>query len=189
MKLVSKIMKIASYCLFGLIICVSLFVLTLRFLGETPSIFGYSFYYVLTESMEPEIEAGELILGQSVDPEELQVGDVVTYTGESGEMAGKIITHKIVEIREDAIITQGVANTVADPPIRQDQILSRYVATVPVAGTVFSVINSKFGFVFLIIIPLMILIVNELTIIAKAVKGDKEEHFNEESIECNHDKT
>jgi len=165
--------------LFGLIICLSLFVLTLRFLGESPSVFGYSFYYVLTQSMEPEIMSGEMILGKYTDPEKLQVGDVITYVGETGTLKDKIITHKIIEINEDTFITQGVANDIPDPPIGADQILSRYIATIPVAGKLFSVINSKLGFVFLIVTPLALLIVNEISIIVKAFKEDKEEHLSE----------
>lgn len=178
-KLISKILKVASYCLFGLIICLSLFVLTLRFLGETPSVFGYSFYYVLTESMEPEIMSGEMILGKVTDPDELQVGDVITYVGETGTLKDKIITHKIIEIKDDTFITQGVANDFPDPPVGATQVLSRYVATIPVAGKMFSVINSKYGFIFLIVTPLALLIVNEISIIVKAFKEDKEEHLSE----------
>ena len=178
-KLFSKILQVLSYCLFGLIICISLFVLTLRFLGENPSVFGYCFYYVLTESMEPEIHAGDMILGRSTDPEELQVGDVVTYVGATGDVEGKIITHKIVEIEDGMITTQGVANVIPDPPIDPSQILSRYVLTIPLAGDIFAVINSKFGFLFLIVTPLVLLIVNEVSIIVKAFKEDKEEHLNE----------
>lgn len=178
-KLISKIFKIASYCLFGLVICASLFVLAMRFLGETPSIFGYSFYYVLTESMEPEIMAGEIILGKSTAPEDLEIGDVITYIGETDSYAGKIITHKIVEIGDGTFTTQGVANDIPDPPIESSQILSRYVATIPLAGKLFSIINSKFGFIFLILTPLGLLIINEVSIIVKAFKEDKEEHLSE----------
>lgn len=179
LKLISKILKISSYCIFGLIIGLSLFVMALRFLGETPNVFGYCFYYVLTESMEPEISSGEMILGKIVDPDELRVGDVVTYKGESGSLYGKIITHKIIEIDGSIITTQGVANNIPDPPINTSQILSRYVTTIPLAGDIFSVINSKLGFLFLIVTPLMLLIVNEISIIVKAFKEDKEEHLSE----------
>ena len=178
-KLISKIFKVCSYCLFGLIICLSLFVLVLRFLGESPSVFGYCFYYVLTESMEPEISAGEMILGKHTAPEELQVGDVVTYLGETGSMKDKIITHKIIKIEGDIFTTQGVANEFPDPPIYGSQIMSKYVVTIPLAGKLFSVINSKAGFVFLIATPLVVLIVNEISIIVKAFKEDKEEHLSE----------
>ncbi len=178
-KHISKIFKVASYCMLVLIICMSLFVLTLRFLGESPNIFGYSFYYVLTESMEPEIMAGEVILCESVETEELQVGDVITYIGEKGELNGKVITHKIVEINDGVFTTQGVANNIPDPPISSSQILSRYVSKIPLAGKIFSIINSKYGFIFLIVIPLGVLIVNEISIVVKAFKEDKEEHLSE----------
>jgi signal peptidase len=178
-KIISKVFKVISYCMLGLIIFMSLFVLTLRFLGETPSIFGYSFYYVLTESMEPEIMAGDMILCKSVQPETLQVGDVITYSGETGDLKGKIITHKIVEINGDIFTTKGVANDIPDPPIRSSQILSGYVATVPIAGKLFSVINSKYGFIFLIVLPLVLLFINEVSNIVKSFKEDKEEHLSE----------
>jgi signal peptidase len=178
-KLISKILKIGSYCLFGLIICLSLFVVALRFLGESPSIFGYSFYYVLTQSMEPEIMAGDMILGKTTDPADLKVGDIITYVGEAGTLKDKIITHEIIEIENGIFTTQGVANDIPDPQISSSQILSRYVATIPLAGKIFSVINSKYGFIFLIITPLCLLIVNEISIIVKAFKEDKEEHLSE----------
>lgn len=179
LKLIARILKIFSYCIFGLVIALTVFVLVLRFLGETPSVFGYSFYFVLTESMEPEISPGEMILGKRTDPEDLQVGDIVTYKGESGSFFGKIITHKIVEINDGIFITQGVANSIPDPAIHGSQILSKYVTTVPLAGRLFSVINSKLGFLFLIVTPLLLLIVNEISIIVKAFKEDKEEHLSE----------
>jgi len=177
--LISKIIKVSSYCVFGLIISLSVFVLALRFLGESPNIFGYSFYYVLTESMEPEIKSGEMIIGEHIAPENLKVGDIVTYEGAVGDVKGKIITHKIIAIKDDTIITKGVANDTPDPPIHSSQILSKYVATIPLAGDLFSAINSKYGFIFLIATPLVVLIANEISIIVKAVKEDKEEHLSE----------
>lgn len=179
LKLIPKILKVSSYCMVGLIICLSVFVMTLRFLGETPSIFGYSFYYVLTESMEPEILPGDMIIGKYTEPEQLQVGDVITYKGDTGDLYGKIITHEIVEIDDGIFTTKGIANDLPDPPINGSQILSKYVVTIPLAGKLFSAINSKYGFIFLIAIPLVLLIANEVSIIVKAFKEDKEEHLSE----------
>ncbi len=129
--------------------------------------------------MEPDIEAGEMILGKRIDPCELYVGDVITYVGEKGELKDKVITHKIIEIDGDTYVTKGVANDLPDPPICSDQILSKYVVTIPLAGDVFSVINSKYGFIFFIAFPLVLLIANEISIIVKACREDKEEHLSE----------
>ena len=178
-KLISKIFKILSYCVFAAVICISIFVLALRFMGESPSVFGYSCYYVLTESMEPEIMAGDMILGKTVTEAELMVGDIITYYGETGSLEDKIITHKIVEIKDGLITTKGTANELPDPPIVGTQVISRYVMTVPYAGKIFSLINSKLGFVFLIVTPLCLLIINEISIIVKAFKEEKEEHLSE----------
>lgn len=178
-KLISRIVKVLSYCLFAVIICVSLFTIGLKFLGEAPSVFGYNFYYVLTESMEPEIKAGEMILGKVVDTAELQVGDIITYKGESGQVKNKVVTHKIIEIDGDIFVTKGVSNDIADPPINSSQIMTKYVGIIPFVGEIFTVINTKLGFMFLIVTPLLLLIVNEISNIAKAIKENKEEHLSE----------
>ena len=123
--------------------------------------------------------AGDMILGKTTEPEDLKVGDIITYIGETGTLKDKIITHEIIEIDDGIFTTQGVANDIPDPQIGASQILSRYVATIPFAGKMFSVINSKYGFIFLIVTPLCLLIVNEISIIVKAVKEDKEEHLSE----------
>ncbi len=178
-KLISKVFKIVSYCIFAAVICISIFVLALRFMGESPSVFGYSCYYVLTESMEPEIMTGDMILGKTVEEKDLQIGDIITYHGETGTFEDKIITHKIIDISEGLITTQGIANDLPDPPIVGSQVISRYVATIPYAGKIFSLINSKLGFLFLIVTPLGLLIINEISIIVKAFKEEKEEHLSE----------
>jgi len=64
--------------------------------NETPSLFGYQIYVVETGSMIPTLPIGTNILVHELgDGDELQVGDVVTYT--RGDSA---ITHRIVEIVE-----------------------------------------------------------------------------------------
>ena len=45
----------------------------------TKSIFGFRFYYIQTPSMEPEIPVGSAIFTRYTDPENIRVGDVITY--------------------------------------------------------------------------------------------------------------
>ena len=59
---------------------------------------GYSFFRVITGSMEPEISVGTLILTQNVDIHTLEVGDVISFRSKSPDMLGKIITHRVVGI-------------------------------------------------------------------------------------------
>ncbi len=62
-----------------------------------PRLFGIQIYSVLSGSMEPEYPVGSLIYVKSTDPEELQIGDVITFR--AGEET--VVTHRIAEIKKD----------------------------------------------------------------------------------------
>jgi len=162
---------------------VTSFLVVMKFMGETPSFFGYNLYYILTGSMEPELSAGDIIVGKKVDTSVLSVGDVVVYGGLEGETKGKIITHKITDILTEGgdtvFITKGTANVISDPPVKPDQIISRMEFKVPFAGAVFSLVNSRWGFFVIIILPLGFLLAGEIISLVKACKEIKEEEQNE----------
>lgn len=91
-----------------------------------PSVFGYSPVIVLSGSMSPEFEAGDMILLQKTDPYTLKVGDVVCYLEEE-----TAVTHRIIEIQQQdgypLYITQGDANNTEDSsPVGPDQIQGKY---------------------------------------------------------------
>ena len=91
-----------------------------------PSVFGYSPVIVLSGSMSPEFEAGDLIFIQKTDPDTLQVGDVICFMEEE-----TAITHRIIEVqRQDGellYVTKGDANNVEDSlPVRPAQVQGKY---------------------------------------------------------------
>ena len=63
--------------------------------GEMPGVFGIKPVIVLSGSMEPVIQTGDMIFLHSTDPARLQTGDVICYLD-----SGQAITHRIVGIRE-----------------------------------------------------------------------------------------
>lgn len=179
-----KIFKIFSTALFVLLMLITVLLVMMRFMGESYGIFGYNAYYVLTGSMEPEIMSGDVIISKSVDDAaELKVDDVITYMGETGEVKGKSITHRIIDIKKEngefVFVTQGDANPVADPLIRSDQIVSKMVCTSSFLGAIVSVVNSKYGFLLIIILPLAIFMTSEIVSLVKTYKECKEEQVDE----------
>ena len=64
--------------------------------GVPRSILGYSIMRVATPSMVPELPVNTLIVTNHVDPDELEVGDVVTFLQEDGDT----ITHRVYRIYE-----------------------------------------------------------------------------------------
>ena len=86
---------------------------------EVPSVFGNIPLIVLTESMEPDIMSGDMILCQKIDPEDVNVGDVISYFDPEGN-GTTIITHKVVgkdidpETGDISFRTWGINNNVED---------------------------------------------------------------------------
>lgn len=152
--------------------------------GETPSIFGYSILRVSSGSMEPELMVNDVILDHKVDDvKTLKVGDVITFQG-SGELSGKLVTHKIVKApySEDGKLmlqTRGIANEIADQPIEASDVRGIMVCKIPYLDTVYNIFLSPWGL--LILIALIILIfIDEIIAIIKIATGNYDDEDRED---------
>lgn len=183
-NILKKAWKIVSTALIVLLIACTVLLVAIKFVGETPSVFGYNLYYIVTGSMEPTIAVGDIILSKQATVEELEVGDIVTFTGESGELEGKIVTHRIQSVYEENgqiyVVTKGDANTVNDPPLRAEAVLAVMKCKVPLLGSLVRIINTPLGFLALVITPLLISLVKEIIDLVQAFRSTKEEQGNEE---------
>lgn len=88
--------------------------LVLKFSGKL------NIYKILTGSMETDIHPGDYIVINKTD--DYKVGDVVTY-----EKNGYYITHRIVEIDDDKLVTKGDANNVVDEAITRNSVAGKLV--------------------------------------------------------------
>ncbi len=169
----------------GIVIEVALivFIMVMRITHETPSLFGYSVFVISTGSMEPEIKVGDVIVSKVFKGQELQEGDVVTYLGKEGDVKGKLVTHKIVSVsgegEDRVILTKGVANSVADPPIGVDDVKAVFVYKTVLLGPIYRVITNIWGFLFLVVLPIVAVIVSEIVGLVKEWKKSKEEQSDE----------
>lgn len=81
--------------------------------------------------MKPEYVEGDMLVSKEVAPETIKVGDNVVYKGEKGDMTGLIVTHKVIEVREENgkyyFTTKGTANEIEDPEINEDQIYGKII--------------------------------------------------------------
>ena len=151
--------------------------------SKKPFIFGYATFFVVSGSMEPVIHVGEVIIDEKVDSiEDLQVGDIITYQGKEGEFKGKTVTHKITRIEGDTIVTKGVSqqSIKEDPAITFDDVVGRYVKTSSFLTTVYMAFTSKYGFLFIVFIPLLILLIIQIVNFRRACRMDKDGKLPEE---------
>lgn len=112
-----------------------------------PAVTGAKTYTVLTGSMEPTYPPGTLVVVRPVAPDELSMGDVITFQLRSGE--AQVATHRIVGVGADAtgeplFVTRGDANNVDDEdPVRPVQVIGKLWYAVPYIGWVNNVINGS----------------------------------------------
>ena len=125
-----------------------------------PSVLGVTPMVVLSGSMSGDapdhIEAGDLIFAKPVQPEDLKIGDIITY------MEGKtVVTHRIIGINvgEDGKLlfdTKGDANNTADTdPVHQDNLVGIYTGRIPMVGDLAIFMQTPLGMIIFIGVPLV----------------------------------
>ena len=98
-----------------------------------PKLLGYTQYAVISGSMEPNIPVGSIVYDKEVEPEELEIGDVITYRL-SGDT---LVTHRIVAIDDatQTVQTKGDANEAEDgTPVPYSEIVGLKAFHVPLLG-------------------------------------------------------
>lgn len=196
LKIIGKIIYILLY----VIILVTLLVVVIqRFSNNNITIAGFRVFNVATGSMVPEYNVGDIIVSKEIDPNDLQVGDNIVYKGEKQDFKDKIVTHQIIEKREENgkiyFTTKGIANEEPDPEISEDQVYGKIVYKTIILSFISGIINNIYAFYFLIFIPIAIIICKLIidNVMSykelKAEKAEKNEKENKESTEKKKDKT
>ncbi len=161
-KILKKIAKIIEVILITIIIFISLIIIIQRFSNNEKSFLGYRIFRVETGSMVPKYLVGDVILVKDQKFEQLKIGDDLTYNGLSGNVAGKIITHQIIDIEivngKKIIHTKGIANSQEDPEIFEEQIIGKVITKMNILTVITKCLNNKYIFYFLGIVPLTIYI-------------------------------
>ena len=140
---------------------------------------------VLTGSMQPTFYAGDCIIMEEVSPETLQVGDIIVYVSEAEDIAGMLVTHRIIKQNADGtFITNGDANPVPDElPVKPSQILGKYVKKSPFFRWLTSFADLQKVVLLLVMIATTIMAFYEVRTIAKI-----ENEIQEESAEERHER-
>jgi signal peptidase I len=106
---------VAPWLVRGLI---GLAVLTFAFLAVGPHVLGYRTMTMLTGSMAPEINPGDVTVVTPIAVSEVRVGMVLTYHRPIEDHS--LVTHRVISVQKSAdgtvtVRTKGDANPAADP--------------------------------------------------------------------------
>lgn len=104
-------------------ICILIFISYSKFIlkNDVIKIFGMATFVVLTGSMEPTIQPGEMIIIKETD--NYKSNDIITYR----EDKNFLVTHRIIRVNEEGIVTKGDNNNIEDKEIKKEQILGKVI--------------------------------------------------------------
>lgn len=160
----SKFFKVLSNIVLWLILIILAIYVGLKLTNKI------GIYKVLTGSMESGIHPGDYIVVLKVD--DYKKGDIVTY-----EKDGNYITHRIVKITDDKVITKGDANNTIDESFKKQDIVGKLIFKNKILNYI---VNYKYyiitGFLFLYSISF---------IISNLTKKKDEKENNEENDKTN----
>lgn len=159
-KLLKHIGKMIYIFLFVMLIILIIFAVVQKTSDNRKSIGGIKIFTVITGSMIPVYDIGDILIVKEILPEEIKVEDDIVYQGEKGSFKGKTITHRVISIKKKddgnyGIITKGVANFSQDPEINQTQVLGKVIFKVPIMSFILKIITNIYVWMF---IPVIILI-------------------------------
>lgn len=161
-KIFSRIRLVLGSILVAVLFITLIVTFISRISGKTPEMFGISLMRISSNSMEPELMVGDIILIKSTDIEEIKEGDTISYRGEKGSYAGKTITHKVLTAptfsEADGIyyLTTGgiIEGAPADPEIKETQVIGKLVCVVPLLGWLYNFFATWYGFLLFVLIVL-----------------------------------
>jgi len=133
-------------------------------------------FVVLSGSMEPTIKTGSLIVDKPVS--DYKIGDIITFG--KNTRTETPTTHRIVEIVDNdgkiSFTTKGDANNSADiSATPKNRVLGKVFFNVPYLGYAISAAKKPYGFLFIIVVPALIIIYGEFEKIWKEAKKIREE--------------
>ena len=179
-NIIFRIGKVFLYIFVGLLLFV---IIVQKVTHNNLSIGGFRVFMIVSESMKDEYEIGDILISKKVPENEINIGDNVTYLGESMQLRNLIITHKVVEKRQEGdntyFVTKGLANSISDPEIRYDQIYGKVVYKTILLSFIAKLMNNQLSYYILFTVVALIISIE----IVSSVFDTNDEKEGEQSRE------
>src|SRR3954454_11908358 len=122
-------------------------VLAFAVLAVGPHVFGYRTMTMLTGSMSPQIDPGDVVISTPLDVHDVTEGMVISYHIPIDDH--RVVTHRVISVQHDAegavtVQTKGDANTAVDPwqATLQGQTAYQVRAVIPELGHVIEALRT-----------------------------------------------
>lgn len=129
---------------------------------EVPSLGGVFPMIVLTDSMYPEISAGDLIICNTLEPQEVRVDDVISFFDPMGS-GTSVVTHRVLEVIEEdgqlSYRTKGDNNNAEDQVlVPEKNLVGIYRSRIPGLGNVAMFMQTTPGLILCVVCPVLLMV-------------------------------
>ena len=163
-KIIKSIVNVIVVLLvvsFLLIVCLQ------RFTNNKISFFDYRIFTVVTGSMEPKYNIGDILIAKERDPSEIKVGDAISYLASRDEIRGNVVTHEVVDITKDKdgsylFHSKGLVNLIEDPVVHEDQLYGVVIYKTKILSFIRKIVSTDVGMILFVIIPILYIIISEM---------------------------
>lgn len=129
----------------------------------------FSLYSIMSPSMTPNIQVYDVIVNVKVDkPEDIKIGDVITFISNSPETKGMTITHRVVSIIKSndgnySYQTKGDANPIEDTGVVEyNNIIGKVALKIPALGRLQVFIGSSTGLILIVLAFALVILLKAL---------------------------
>ena len=125
----SKVRNVAWNIVTAVSVLILLSLAGSKLLTGWSSVFSFRVFYIMSESMEPQIEVHDLVIGEYVpEDEQLELGNIYAYKRE-GTFGTEMIIHRLIAVTEDGKYQfKGDNNELPDAePVEREEIGYRIV--------------------------------------------------------------
>lgn len=129
---------------------------------------AFGLYTIVSPSMTPNLNVYDVIVDTKVNsPEDIKVGDIITFISTSSISKGLTITHRVVAIVETEngleYKTQGDNNLSPDSTTVQfKNVLGKVFIKIPQLGRVQSFLSTSYGWLIIVVIPAVLIILSDI---------------------------
>ena len=163
-KIILKVLKyffIIIFILFISMVCLQ------RFSNNRIAVFNFRLFTVISGSMEPKYKIGDVLVAVETKPEDIKVGDAISYLGNKNSFKDKVITHEVIKIEKDKqgkyyFHAKGLANAIEDPVVAEDQLYGVVKYRVITLSFIYKIVGTPIGFFIFVVLPILYIIGSEL---------------------------
>ena len=168
------IMGVLSWTIFVILVLIAIFLIyyfvSTKIYAEKGEEFrpAIGLYTILTGSMEPNINSYDVIVDWTkFTPEDIKVGDVITFVSTSSLTKGMTITHRVIDIKQDAsgysYQTKGDANLSPDTAyVPFANVEGKVLFRIPQLGRLQSFLATQGGWLVVVVIPALFIIISDI---------------------------